>query len=189
MKLTNLVTKEDFNNFTSVIEQKITSGPNFIKECGKETFADIDDLNLLKNESTKKFSDQLAEVQSMISELSAITKKKKSVTECNKTSITECTKNLDQVSENFSNSNPSYCEVVKKSPISSKIEKNSPFKDISTIMKNGGHWNPQSKNLKPKKLYEGKLKGSKLISVAKLGLRTFCFVILGHLNTGALNFF
>ena len=34
-------------------------------------------------------------------------------------------------------------------------------------MKNSRHWNPQSKNLKPKKLYEGKLKGSKLISVAK----------------------
>ena len=41
VKLTNLVTKEDFNNFTSVIEQKIKSGPNFIKECGKETFANI----------------------------------------------------------------------------------------------------------------------------------------------------
>ena len=76
VKLTNLLTKEDFNNFTSVIEQKITSGSNFIKEYGKETFADIDDLNLLKNESTKKLSDQLAEVWSMISELSAITKKK-----------------------------------------------------------------------------------------------------------------
>ena len=30
VKLTNLVTKEDFNNFTSVIEQKIKSGPNII---------------------------------------------------------------------------------------------------------------------------------------------------------------
>ena len=77
VKLTNLVIKKDFNNFTSVIEQKITSGPDFIKECGKETFADIDDLNLLKNKSTKKLSDQLDEVRSMISELSAITKKKK----------------------------------------------------------------------------------------------------------------
>ena len=102
MKLTNLVTKEDFNNFTSVIEKKITSD-------------DIDDLNLLKNKSTKKLSDQLAEVQSMISELSAITKKKKSVNECNKTCVTECTKNLDQVSENFSN-NSTYSEIVKKSP-------------------------------------------------------------------------
>ena len=108
VKLTNLVTK-DFNNFTSVIEKKITSG-------------DINDLNLLKNKSTKKLSDQLAEVQNMISELSAITKKKKSVTECNKTSVTECTKNLNQLSKNFSN-NPSYSEVVRKSPISSKIEK------------------------------------------------------------------
>ena len=108
VKLTNLVTK-DFNNFTSVIEKNITSG-------------DINDLNLLKNKSTKKLSDQLAEVQNMISELSAITKKKKSVTECNKTSVTECTKNLNQLSKNFSN-NPSYSEVVRKSPISSKIEK------------------------------------------------------------------
>ena len=53
VKLTNLVSKEDFNNFTSValvedcfhftsvIGQKIKSGPNFIKECGKETFDDI----------------------------------------------------------------------------------------------------------------------------------------------------
>ena len=40
VKLTNSVTKKDFNNFTSV-EQKIKSGPNFIKECGKETFANI----------------------------------------------------------------------------------------------------------------------------------------------------
>ena len=77
VKLTNLVTKEYFNNFTSVIEQKITSGPDFIKECDKETFADIDDINLLKNKSTKKLSDQLAEVQSIISELLALTKKKK----------------------------------------------------------------------------------------------------------------
>ena len=112
----------------------------------------------------------------MISELSALTKKKKSVTECNKTSVTECTKNLDQVSENFSNSNPSCSEVVKKSPTSSKIEKNSPFKDVSTIMKNSGHWNPQSKNLKPKKLYEGKLKGSNLISVAKLSKPAEAFI-------------
>ena len=87
VKLTNLIIKEDFNNFTSVIEKKITS-------------SDIDDLNLLKNKSSKKLSDQLVEVRSMISELSATNKKKKSVT--------ECTKNLDQVSENFSNNNPSY---------------------------------------------------------------------------------
>ena len=57
-------------------------------------------------------------------------------------------------------------DLSVKPCISSEIEKNSPFKDISTIMK-CGHWNPQSKNLKPKKLYEGKLKASKLISVAK----------------------
>ena len=121
VKLTNLVTK-DFNNYTLIIEKKITSG-------------DIDDLNLLKNRSTKKLLDQLAEVQSMISiELSAITKKNKSVTECNKTSVTECTKNLNQLSENFSSNNPSYSEAVRKSPVSSKIEKNSPFKDVSTIV-------------------------------------------------------
>ena len=47
VKLTNLVTKEDFNNFTSVIEQKIKSGPNFIKQCGKEPFADI--ANTIQN--------------------------------------------------------------------------------------------------------------------------------------------
>ena len=43
-------------------------------------------------------------------------------------------------------------------------------------MKNSGHWNPQSKNLKPKKLYEGKLKGLKLISVAKLSKPAQVFV-------------
>ena len=55
VKPTNLVTKEYFNNFTSFIEKKITSGPNFIKECGKETFADIDDLNLLKMNQLKNY--------------------------------------------------------------------------------------------------------------------------------------
>ena len=45
-KLANLVTKDDFNNFT-IIEQKINSGTNNSKECHVETYAEI--ANTIKN--------------------------------------------------------------------------------------------------------------------------------------------
>ena len=46
-KLANLVTKYDFNNFTTIIEQKIKSGSNNSEECQVETYAEI--ANTIKN--------------------------------------------------------------------------------------------------------------------------------------------
>ena len=44
---TNLVTKDNFNNCTTIIEQKIQPGSNNSKECHKEIYAKI--ANTIKN--------------------------------------------------------------------------------------------------------------------------------------------
>ena len=46
-KLANFVTKDDFNNFTTIIEQRIKFGINSSKECNKKTYAEI--ANTIRN--------------------------------------------------------------------------------------------------------------------------------------------
>ena len=61
-KLANLVTKDDFNNFTTIIEQKIKFGTNNSKECYGETSAEI--ANTIKNNlADAPFIQQLAKTQ------------------------------------------------------------------------------------------------------------------------------
>ena len=61
-KLANSVTKDDFNNFTTIIEQKINSGTNNSKECHLETYAEI--ANKIKsNFADAPFIQQFAKKQ------------------------------------------------------------------------------------------------------------------------------